>query len=81
MCPDGLCIPSDYTCDYIADCEDGSDETMYNCTCTLDMEFECDGGGCINGTWVCDGEEDCVDGSDEVGCVTGTPQGTTSYVI
>ncbi|XP_072025071.1 uncharacterized protein [Amphiura filiformis] len=67
-CADGLeCIPEAYRCDYVADCDDNSDE-VDGCVCDPMIEFECASGGCINGTWACDGEPDCFDGSDEVNC-------------
>ncbi|XP_072030540.1 uncharacterized protein [Amphiura filiformis] len=66
-CADGVtCIPDNYRCDYITDCDDNSDELETSgCVCNLDYEFQCINGGCVHSTWVCDGFEDCSDGSDE----------------
>ena len=60
MCGSGEQIPDSWTCDYVVDCRDMSDEA--GCS------FACGSGELIAIEWKCDGEPDCEDGSDEVGC-------------
>ncbi|XP_072016509.1 cubilin-like [Amphiura filiformis] len=78
-CANGLtCIPEELRCDYIADCDDNSDE-VDGCRCDPSIEFNCTIDGCINVTWVCNGEADCFDGSDERAELCGfTTETTTS---
>lgn len=49
----------------IADCTDGSDETVRECIsfqCS-DSKFRCTYGACVNKTAECDGTKDCHDNS------------------
>ena len=59
------CIPREWQCNNVTDCEDGSDE---HCECG-DGEFQCDDGTCIIERYFCDGKPDCRLGEDEIqGC-------------
>ncbi|XP_072175569.1 uncharacterized protein [Diadema setosum] len=68
-CSSGLtCVPSDWVCDGIADCQDSADES--SCTVPLDCR---DGyascqtvATCIPLPWQCDGITDCSDQTDEL---------------
>jgi len=74
------CMPQAWVCDYLTDCEDGSDEDEATCVegwgaepwdywadCT-DEDYACStvfGEECIPPHWVCDHIVDCEDESDE----------------
>ncbi|XP_055345561.1 prolow-density lipoprotein receptor-related protein 1-like [Paramacrobiotus metropolitanus] len=63
------CIPKNYVCDGIADCQDGADEpascvAVRDRPCTI-VEFRCANGRCIPLQYICDGRADCRDSSDE----------------
>ncbi|XP_017003209.2 modular serine protease [Drosophila takahashii] len=68
-CGGGDCIELDQLCDGVANCLDGSDETVAMCQNVWcpGYGFRCSYGACIASTAVCDGVRDCVDGSDEEG--------------
>lgn len=68
---DGQCIPLNWKCDSIKDCQDGSDETKKLCQnqcLNKTNKFQCSNGQCIDITRRCDGLPDCRDGSDEANC-------------
>uniref|UniRef100_A0A3B3VYU8 Low density lipoprotein receptor class A domain containing 3 n=1 Tax=Poecilia latipinna TaxID=48699 RepID=A0A3B3VYU8_9TELE len=75
MCGDGMCVPSDWQCNKVPNCVDGSDErgcpkVKSKCSSTF---FACANGvHCIIGRFRCNGFSDCPDGSDEENC-TGNP--------
>ncbi len=50
-----------FTCDGVADCENGVDEA--------DCGFTCNDGTSIEGSWQCDGVPDCPDVEDEADCL------------
>ncbi|XP_058983930.1 modular serine protease-like [Musca domestica] len=68
QCKSGECISRDTMCDGIADCKDGSDETMEICSIfdCPDYTFRCGYGACVPGIARCNGIKDCLDGSDEI---------------
>lgn len=76
-CENGRCIPSDWVCDKMNDCEDNSDESIHVCK-QQDFDdikrpeercdgFQCANKQCIHMVNVCDGHNDCGDNSDEGG--------------
>nr|UVT84832.1 vitellogenin receptor [Lasioderma serricorne] len=77
---DGRCIPAEYICDGIYDCEDQLDEMPDLCNVTMDDDvlmlnqcrdqFKCANGDCLDWDKVCFNDtKDCKDGSDEgAGC-------------
>ncbi|XP_067931666.1 mucin-2-like [Watersipora subatra] len=63
------CIPKQWMCDKMPDCEYGEDEAdcVYECS---SQEFSCiRSGKCIDRGLLCDGQYDCADRSDELMCV------------
>ncbi|XP_039947505.1 modular serine protease-like [Bactrocera tryoni] len=68
-CDNGDCLESEYLCDGIINCADGSDETIENCytntTCPT-FAFRCAYGACITGKTRCNQKQDCADNSDEL---------------
>ncbi|KAL4237201.1 Enteropeptidase [Mactra antiquata] len=65
---DGKCIPVEWWCDNMEDCEDGTDES--SCNLCKDDELQCINGTCINSKQRCDGIKDCPYGTDERSCVS-----------
>ncbi|CAG9792905.1 unnamed protein product [Diatraea saccharalis] len=71
LCKDqNKCIPFEWMCNNVTECDDGSDEE--DCTIMPEPDknatckgFACDGGRCISNLWICDGRYDCDDRSDE----------------
>ncbi|XP_041480192.1 uncharacterized protein LOC121427594 isoform X25 [Lytechinus variegatus] len=66
------CVPEEWVCDGIADCESFEDEL--NCTVPLncpDGYMSCQSNEqCILSSWLCDDFYDCLDDSDEADCPT-----------
>ena len=75
-CANGrMCLPIEYKCNGIKDCDDGSDETTETCgtNCEkVDGRFACNSGQCVEEWLKCDGSNDCDDGSDETMLTCGT---------
>ncbi|XP_015918312.1 vitellogenin receptor isoform X2 [Parasteatoda tepidariorum] len=67
------CVPKDFVCDGLKDCEDSSDEV---CDGPVEIcpgnDFRCSNGRCILIDWKCDSRDDCGDNSDEIGCPPST---------
>ncbi len=75
ICDDGECIPEDWRCDYVVDCNDGTDENpaagcpVEQCLpADYDDPINCESGECIERDWLCDGQDDCISGEDEQNC-------------
>ena len=66
MCEDkSECIPNDWVCDDVVDCDDRSDEHQ-DCPDDVCLDFKCKTSGeCIHTMLFCDGTPDCMDDSDE----------------
>ena len=81
----GECIPANWQCDFMNDCNGGEDEVGCStgggpeqgtpAQCNATTEFACTSGSaygdCITATWQCDNIHDCYGGEDEVGCSVG----------
>jgi len=68
---DGQCIPLNWKCDGIKDCQDNSDELNIDCQnqCLNKTKiFQCSNEQCIDIIHRCDGLLDCRNGNDEVNC-------------
>nr|AAD09364.1 similar to low density lipoprotein receptor [Caenorhabditis elegans] len=63
------CIPAEWQCDNVADCDKGRDESgcSYAHHCSTSFML-CKNGLCVANEFKCDGEDDCRDGSDEQHC-------------
>ncbi|GIY07542.1 putative vitellogenin receptor [Caerostris darwini] len=64
------CVPREFMCDGIKDCDDGSDEKCEKeppLRCPGN-DFRCSNGHCILASWKCDSRDDCGDNSDEIDC-------------
>lgn len=68
-CRNGHCIPTDWLCNKVNDCQDGSDELDCD-LCNGTNNFRCWNGRCVPQSAVCDAYNDCGDGSDETFCRT-----------
>ncbi|XP_063432567.1 G-protein coupled receptor GRL101-like isoform X1 [Mytilus trossulus] len=63
------CISKDKICNGVNECSTGRDESVEECGCLKDIEFQCNASVCIDMIRRCDTKQDCVDGKDEEGCV------------
>ncbi|XP_055623947.1 uncharacterized protein LOC129767270 isoform X2 [Toxorhynchites rutilus septentrionalis] len=71
-CADSSCIPLQWKCDNIKDCQDGEDES--DCKFCERDEYRClSNDKCIPDKWRCDQYEDCPDASDELDCYYDEP--------
>uniref|UniRef100_A0A182JE00 Uncharacterized protein n=1 Tax=Anopheles atroparvus TaxID=41427 RepID=A0A182JE00_ANOAO len=71
-CADSSCIPLQWKCDNIKDCQGGEDET--DCKQCERDEYRCmSNDKCIPDKWRCDQYEDCPDASDELDCYYDEP--------
>ncbi|KAJ8026620.1 hypothetical protein HOLleu_31509 [Holothuria leucospilota] len=77
QCGSGECLNVVFTCDFVPDCQDGSDEKECNITGSnsgesltecLPSHFKCSDGTCIQASFFCDFKDDCEDRSDETDC-------------
>jgi hypothetical protein len=68
-CRDGACIPGDWECDGLADCDDGSDERGEECRVDIvRCGFSCSEEECVPDNYACDGVLDCSNARDEQDC-------------
>uniref|UniRef100_A0A182NPC2 FZ domain-containing protein n=1 Tax=Anopheles dirus TaxID=7168 RepID=A0A182NPC2_9DIPT len=71
-CADSSCIPLQWKCDNIKDCQGGEDES--DCKQCERDEYRCmSNDKCIPDKWRCDQYEDCPDASDELDCYYDEP--------
>ncbi|MGC6415566.1 MAG: hypothetical protein ACON3Z_00470, partial [Bradymonadia bacterium] len=77
QCGDGQCIRGDWVCDFVVDCDNGSDEPPVRDDCGIEAcvpedgwidAINCMTGECIEREWICDGMVDCLSGEDELDC-------------
>lgn len=68
-CSNGHCVPENWKCNKLNDCQDGSDEVGCD-QCKESDNFRCRNGRCVPQSVVCDAYNDCGDGSDETFCRT-----------
>ncbi|XP_039432154.1 uncharacterized protein LOC120414895 isoform X2 [Culex pipiens pallens] len=72
QCADSSCIPLQWKCDNIKDCQSGEDES--DCKFCERDEYRClSNDKCIPDKWRCDQYEDCPDASDELDCYYDEP--------
>ncbi|XP_065082938.1 uncharacterized protein LOC135705249 isoform X2 [Ochlerotatus camptorhynchus] len=72
QCADASCIPLQWKCDNIKDCQNGEDEA--DCKFCERDEYRClSNDKCIPDKWRCDQYEDCPDASDELDCYYDEP--------
>ncbi|XP_062559492.1 uncharacterized protein LOC134224211 isoform X2 [Armigeres subalbatus] len=72
QCADSSCIPLQWKCDNIKDCQNGADEA--DCKFCERDEYRClSNDKCIPDKWRCDQYEDCPDASDELDCYYDEP--------
>nr|XP_029713109.1 uncharacterized protein LOC109413094 isoform X2 [Aedes albopictus] len=72
QCADSSCIPLQWKCDNIKDCQNGEDES--DCKFCERDEYRClSNDKCIPDKWRCDQYEDCPDASDELDCYYDEP--------
>ncbi|XP_057332116.1 basement membrane-specific heparan sulfate proteoglycan core protein isoform X8 [Microplitis mediator] len=67
-CDVSRCILDKDRCNFIQDCEDGSDERGCKYPACVQNEFRCRNGQCINSRYRCNGATECYDKSDELNC-------------
>ncbi|XP_072017119.1 uncharacterized protein [Amphiura filiformis] len=72
------CIPVSFLCDFISQCNDGSDEEQCYFPPCEDAQHTCLDGQCIDAAKQCDLVKDCVTGSDEHFCDE-SPVGVQCY--
>ncbi|XP_021706987.1 uncharacterized protein LOC5570998 isoform X2 [Aedes aegypti] len=72
QCADSSCIPLQWKCDNIKDCQNGEDES--DCMFCERDEYRClSNDKCIPDKYRCDQYEDCPDASDELDCYYDEP--------
>lgn len=62
------CITKEKVCNGVNECSTGRDESVEECGCLKDIEFQCNASICIDMIRRCDTVPDCEDGKDEDEC-------------